>query len=51
MTLKIYGVLRSRAKRPVWMAKELGIPFEHVPVILQPAEMGVPSQVAISMQT
>ncbi len=33
MTLKIYGVLRSRASRPIWMAKELGIPFEHVPVI------------------
>src|SRR6185437_9220444 len=33
MTLKIYGVLRSRATRPIWMAKELGIPFEHVPVI------------------
>jgi glutathione S-transferase len=33
MTLKIYGVLRSRASRPVWMAKELGIAYEHVPVI------------------
>ncbi len=33
MTLKIYGVLRSRATRPIWMAKELDIPFEHVPVI------------------
>lgn len=33
MTLKIYGVLRSRATRPIWMAKELGIPYEHVKVI------------------
>jgi glutathione S-transferase len=33
MTLKIYGVLRSRATRPVWMAKELGIPFEQIPVV------------------
>jgi glutathione S-transferase len=33
LTLKIYGVLRSRASRPVWMAKELGIPYEHVQVI------------------
>jgi glutathione S-transferase len=33
LTLKIYGVLRSRASRPVWMAKELGISYEHVPVI------------------
>ncbi len=33
MTLKIYGVLRSRASRNVWLARELGIPFEQVPVI------------------
>jgi glutathione S-transferase len=33
MALKIYGVLRSRATRPIWMARELGIPFEHVKVI------------------
>jgi glutathione S-transferase len=33
MTLKIYGVLRSRASRNVWLAKEMGLPFEHVPVI------------------
>jgi glutathione S-transferase len=33
MTLKIYGVLRSRASRNVWLAKELGIAYETVPVI------------------
>lgn len=33
MPLKIYGVLRSRASRNVWLAKELGIPYELVPVI------------------
>jgi glutathione S-transferase len=33
MTLRIYGVLRSRAARNVWLAKELGNPFEHVSVI------------------
>lgn len=31
--LKIYGVYRSRASRTIWLAGELGIPFEHVPVI------------------
>jgi hypothetical protein len=31
MGLTIYGVLRSRATRPVWLAKELGLPFERVP--------------------
>ncbi|MBO1080689.1 glutathione S-transferase family protein [Roseomonas haemaphysalidis] len=33
MSLTIYGVLRSRASRPVWLAKELGLDYRHVPVI------------------
>src|ERR1700753_1829136 len=33
MALTIYGVLRSRASRVVWLAKELGIPYERVDVI------------------
>ena len=32
MALKIYGVARSRAFRTLWMAEELGIPYEHVKV-------------------
>jgi glutathione S-transferase len=32
MTLKIYGVARSRAFRTLWMASELGLPYEHVKV-------------------
>src|ERR671930_1069120 len=31
--LTIYGALRSRATRNIWLAYELGIPFNHVPVI------------------
>lgn len=31
--LKIYGVYRSRASRPLWLVEELGLPFEHVPII------------------
>lgn len=31
--LKIYGVYRSRASRNIWLAHELGVAFEHVPVI------------------
>jgi glutathione S-transferase len=30
--LKIYGAARSRAMRVLWMATELGLDFEHVPV-------------------
>jgi glutathione S-transferase len=31
--LIIYGVLRSRASRNIWLAHEIGLPFQHVPVI------------------
>lgn len=31
--LKIYGVYRSRATRPLWLFEELGIPFELIPII------------------
>ena len=31
--LTIYGVLRSRASRCVWLAHEIGVPFRHVPVM------------------
>ena len=31
--LTIYGVYRSRASRVLWLAGELGLSFEHVPVI------------------
>jgi glutathione S-transferase len=36
--LKIYGTPRSRALRVIWLANELGIPYEHVPVTV-----GVPN--------
>ena len=31
--LTIYGVYRSRASRNIWLAHELGLPFQHVPVM------------------
>ncbi|AYD00072.1 glutathione S-transferase family protein [Neorhizobium sp. NCHU2750] len=31
--LKIYGVYRSRATRPLWLVEEIGLPFEHIPII------------------
>jgi glutathione S-transferase len=32
MTLRIYGVARTRAFRALWIAEELGLAYEHVPV-------------------
>jgi glutathione S-transferase len=32
MALKIYGITRSRAIRPIWAAEELGIPYEQIPI-------------------
>jgi glutathione S-transferase len=32
MSLKIYGVARTRAFRALWIAEELGLAYEHVPV-------------------
>jgi glutathione S-transferase len=31
--LTIYGVYRSRASRNIWLARELGVPFQLVPVM------------------
>lgn len=31
MSLKIYGIAASRAARPLWVAHELGLSYEHVP--------------------
>jgi glutathione S-transferase len=36
--LKIYGAPHSRAFRVIWLANEIGIPYEHVPV-----SFGVPN--------
>jgi len=31
--INLYGVYRSRASRPLWLLTELGLPFNHIPVI------------------
>jgi len=32
LTLRIYGIARTRAFRAIWMAEELGLAYEHLPI-------------------
>jgi glutathione S-transferase len=48
MTLKIYGIARSRAFRTLWMAQELGLAYEHVPVDLADGGTRRPEFLAIN---
>lgn len=50
MTLKLYGVLKSRASRVVWMLNELDQPFEHVPVV-QAYRMSAPAAADAPLNT
>src|SRR5262245_48421334 len=34
--LRIYGVARTRAFRALWMAEELGLDYEHIPIEIGP---------------
>jgi glutathione S-transferase len=46
--LKIYGVPRSRAFRTLWMAKELGLDYDNVPVDFASGETRKPPYLAIN---
>ena len=35
--LRIYGVARTRAFRALWIAKELDLDYEHIPIEIGPA--------------
>lgn len=35
--LRIYGIARTRAFRVIWMAKELGLEYEHLPIEIRGA--------------
>ena len=48
MTLKIYGAARSRAARVLWMAKELGLDYEHVKVDFATGETRTPAHLALN---
>jgi glutathione S-transferase len=46
--LRIYGVARTRAFRAIWMATELGLDYEHVPIEIGPAGARKPEYLAIN---
>ncbi len=46
--LKIYGTARSRASRVLWMAKELGVAFEHVPLMFNDPQLKQPEFLRIN---
>jgi glutathione S-transferase len=48
MALKIYGVARSRAFRTLWMAAELGLPYEHVKIDFADGGARRPAYLAIN---
>ncbi len=48
MTLKIYGIAASRASRPLWVAHELGLAYEHVALPYQGGATRTPEFLAIN---
>src|SRR5215831_7696285 len=46
--LRIYGVARTRAFRAIWMATELGLDYEHVPIEIGTAGARKPEYLAIN---
>src|SRR5437588_323550 len=48
MALKIYGIPRSRAFRVLWMAKELGLDYENVPIDMGKGDTRTPDYLRIN---
>lgn len=46
--LRIYGIARTRAFRALWMANELGIAYEHIPVEIGSAGARQPEYLAVN---
>jgi glutathione S-transferase len=46
--LRIYGVARTRAFRALWVAEELGIPYQHLPVEIGDAGARSPEFLALN---
>jgi glutathione S-transferase len=46
--VRIYGIARTRAFRAIWMAKELGLDYDHDPIETGPAGARKPEYLAIN---
>ena len=46
--LRIYGIARTRAFRALWVAKELGLDYEHIPIEIGDAGARTPEFLAIN---
>jgi glutathione S-transferase len=46
--LRIYGIARTRAFRALWIAKELGLDYEHIPIEIGAAGARQPEYLAIN---
>jgi glutathione S-transferase len=46
--LRIYGVTRTRAFRALWVAEELGIPYQHLPIEIGDAGARTPEFLALN---
>jgi glutathione S-transferase len=47
-TLTIYGIAASRAARPLWVAEELAIPYQHEPVVYLNGGARTPEMLALN---
>ena len=48
MALRIYGIARTRAFRALWMAEELGLAYEHLPIEIGDAGARAPEFLKIN---
>jgi glutathione S-transferase len=48
MSLRIYGIARTRAFRALWIAEEVGLDYEHLPIEIGDAGAGAPEFRAIN---
>lgn len=48
MTLKIYGIAASRSSRPLWVAQELGLAYEHIAQVYEGGGTRTPAFLALN---